>query len=187
MASRIIFQDINEFYPVAGVDNDTQGFRNNFKLIKDALSVSKSEIEELQSNSASLVNNNNFDGNIITNAVFSGTQDGRFWGGTNLGANVVINYSNGPYQTFNLSGNVTFTFSNFPTANCGKITLQFTASGSYTINFAAASGYTLRKRNFPTSITIDSSANPLIIDVWSSTTDNSDMIILMDYKGLFTQ
>ena len=34
MASNIISSTIDDTYPVAGIDNDTQGFRDNFNIIK---------------------------------------------------------------------------------------------------------------------------------------------------------
>jgi hypothetical protein len=39
---------IDVTYPVAGVDNDTQGFRDNFTNIKNALNVADAEISSLQ-------------------------------------------------------------------------------------------------------------------------------------------
>jgi hypothetical protein len=48
--SAINFGVINEDYPIAGQDNDTQGFRDNFGNIKTALSVTKDEINLLQAN-----------------------------------------------------------------------------------------------------------------------------------------
>ena len=44
MASNIISDTIDATYPVAGVDNDTQGFRDNFSIIKTGLSTAGSEI-----------------------------------------------------------------------------------------------------------------------------------------------
>ena len=46
--SNIIFDNINEEYPVAGINNNTQGFRDNFQAIKTALSLAKSEIAKLE-------------------------------------------------------------------------------------------------------------------------------------------
>jgi hypothetical protein len=39
---------IDVTYPVAGVDNDTQGFRDNFSNIKNALNVADAEISDVQ-------------------------------------------------------------------------------------------------------------------------------------------
>ena len=46
MASNINDTGVNKDYPVAGQDNDSQGFRDNFNVIKDnfASSISKNLI-----------------------------------------------------------------------------------------------------------------------------------------------
>ena len=49
MASNINDAGINKDYPVAGQDNDSQGFRDNFNVIKTNFTNAKSEIETLQS------------------------------------------------------------------------------------------------------------------------------------------
>ncbi len=48
MTSAINYAAINENFPVAGQDNDTQTFRDNFDSIKTALSTAKTEITDLQ-------------------------------------------------------------------------------------------------------------------------------------------
>ena len=50
MASNITSGTIDGAYPVAGVDNDTQGFRDNFTIIKTGLATAASEITSLQAN-----------------------------------------------------------------------------------------------------------------------------------------
>jgi len=52
MASNINPNTINITYPIAGQDNDTQGFRDNFSSIKNNFSVAQAEISSLQANSA---------------------------------------------------------------------------------------------------------------------------------------
>jgi len=37
MASNINFSSIDETFPIAGKDNDSQGFRDNFQSIKNSL------------------------------------------------------------------------------------------------------------------------------------------------------
>lgn len=54
MSSNINFTAIDITYPVAGVDNNTQGFRDNFMAIKNGLSTASAEITELQ-NSISFI------------------------------------------------------------------------------------------------------------------------------------
>jgi hypothetical protein len=52
MASTINPNNIDILYPVAGQDNDTQGFRDNFRNIKNNLSTASQEITALQGNVA---------------------------------------------------------------------------------------------------------------------------------------
>ena len=55
MASSIISDTIDGAYPVAGIDNDTQGFRDNFTIIKTGLATATSEITTLQNTTAKLI------------------------------------------------------------------------------------------------------------------------------------
>ena len=48
MASDIDITSIDTAYPVAGQDNDSQGFRDNFTNINNNFTEAKSEIEDLQ-------------------------------------------------------------------------------------------------------------------------------------------
>lgn len=52
MASTINSNNIDTLYPVAGQDNDTQGFRDNFRNIKNNLNTAAQEITALQANVA---------------------------------------------------------------------------------------------------------------------------------------
>lgn len=52
MASTINSNNINILYPVAGQDNDTQGFRDNFRNIKNNLTTAANEITAIQANVA---------------------------------------------------------------------------------------------------------------------------------------
>lgn len=50
MSSNISTTGINTSYPIAGQDNDTQGFRDNFSSIKYNLTTAATEITALQAN-----------------------------------------------------------------------------------------------------------------------------------------
>ena len=52
MSSNINPTNINILYPVAGQDNDTQGFRTNFSNIVNNFSIAKTEISALQAQTA---------------------------------------------------------------------------------------------------------------------------------------
>lgn len=48
MASKIVPSNIDITYPIAGQDNDTQGFRTNFQNIRNNLAQAATEITALQ-------------------------------------------------------------------------------------------------------------------------------------------
>jgi hypothetical protein len=74
MASGINSTDIDGNFPVAGQDNDSQGFRDNFTTIKNSLATAKTEISDLQQNTAKVNADNDFNGSLI--------QEGNFKAGT---------------------------------------------------------------------------------------------------------
>lgn len=65
MTSQILPQAININYPVAGQDNDTQGFRTNYQNIQNNFIVAANEITKLQSNVTTLLLGT-FTGNITS-------------------------------------------------------------------------------------------------------------------------
>ena len=48
MASSIVPGNIDGTFPIAGQDNSSQGFRDNFTATKNNFTTAKSEIEALQ-------------------------------------------------------------------------------------------------------------------------------------------
>jgi HAMP domain-containing protein len=59
MSSNINATDLDITFPIAGQDNDTQGFRTNFTVIKNNFNVAATEITALQANVASTITNVN--------------------------------------------------------------------------------------------------------------------------------
>ena len=57
MASNIDSASINALYPVAGQDNDSQGFRDNFSNIKTSLTKAKTEAQSIISDAKSAAEN----------------------------------------------------------------------------------------------------------------------------------
>jgi hypothetical protein len=105
MASQITFSSIDENYPVAGQDNDTQGFRDNFNVIKAALLKASEEITTLQQNTEGLElsalsegNGTNFNGTFLTGAVLKGNTDSLVSGGEVSGVDIPLDFQNGNYQ-----------------------------------------------------------------------------------------
>lgn len=110
---------INETYPTAGQNNTSQGLRDNFKNIKNALLYADADISNLKLNSINLNNaTNNFNYNVIESAVLQsvvnrGVDNST---GTPYDGDITVDFSQGSYQKFNLNGGIhTITVSNWPT------------------------------------------------------------------------
>ena len=203
MASNIISETIDSEYPVAGVDNDTQGFRDNFSIIKTGLSTAASEITQLQSNTAKLDAENDFNGTTIADATLALITEKYYNAGTKT-AGDNISFLNGHYQriAINLNDNATpgsilFNLADWPDREgYAKITVELFGTGAeldssvlHEVNFSVEGGGTLKKSsNFPGTLQIDSVANradggdPIIIDFW---TTNQGTTVYANYLGVF--
>ena len=193
MTSNINYLSINENFPVAGEDNDTQTFRDNFDTIKTSLRAGQEEITALQNNAAKLNEDNDFEDNQISRAVFRDVMDQRFDGGiialpTTL---LTIDYENGGYQVFRFSANMNIDFQNLPENSsasgpigCGRMTLELYGDGtSRNLTFITSAGTNLRRNTtFPGTVTVSSISAPIIIEVWRHNATN----IFMNYLGQFS-
>ena len=145
MASNINANNIDGTYPIAGQDNDSQGFRDNFTNIKNNFTNAKSEIEDLQSKAIlkSALTGETLDnaggGSVLSDFELKDMSGTRIAKGTTSGT-VTLNYAEGPYQTATSSGSITLAFSNFPASGkLGTIRLELTvASTAHTLTLPAA-------------------------------------------------
>jgi len=145
MASSINPNNIDTAYPVAGQDNDSQGFRDNFTNIKTNFTYSKSEIQDLQSKVilksalSGTTLDNDMAGALVTSMKVTDLRETRVPKGT-LSGSVDLDISEGPFQTLTTSGSVTLSFSNWPAAaNHSKLRLQLTVANiSHTLTLPAA-------------------------------------------------
>lgn len=128
--SNINPNSINITFPVAGQDNNSQGFRDNFANTATNFTFAAAEITDLQ-NKALLKSaltggtlNNNLQGALLTNAVISGFADLILDLGAVSGA-VSINATTASFQRITTSGAVTISLAGFPAAgNYGKLRLE---------------------------------------------------------------
>lgn len=121
MTSSINPNNINGAYPVAGQDNNSQGFRDNFTNTKTNFQYAADEITELQNNcvlkaplSGSTLNNDML-GSILSNAQIQDFAATLVALGT-LSGPVNINYAAGHYQTITTNGSISLAFANWPAA-----------------------------------------------------------------------
>ena len=139
MASNIVPGNIDGTFPKAGQDNSSQGFRDNFSSTKNNFTEAVTEIEALQSNKASLNASSDFADNEVTRAKFKDTTETVYAHGTTGGA-IVLNHSNGHYQTITSNASMTLSFTNWPsTGTLGRIVLDITfALVAHTITIPSA-------------------------------------------------
>lgn len=124
MASKIVPGNINGTFPVAGQDNSSQGFRDNFTAIKNNFTEAQTEINELDSNKANLDSANDFAGNIITDAELKDNSETVYAHGS-IADTITLNHENGHYQTLTTTDTITLAFLNFPaTGKLGRIILD---------------------------------------------------------------
>ena len=144
MASNINPNNIDGAYPVAGQDNNSQGFRDNFTNIKTNFQFSEDEINDLQTKvilKSALVGqtlNNNMSGALLQAARiqnFSAT----VFNISQTTVTVPVNYSSGHYQTVTTAGSITLAFSQFPGGgNYGLMRLQINITNvSHTVTLPA--------------------------------------------------
>jgi hypothetical protein len=136
MASSINADGIDPNFPVAGVNNSTQGFRDNFFNIKNNLNYAKSEISDLQNKAIlkSALNgqklSNDFSETVIANATLKsiGTMI------NDLGATsgtAVLDFKSSTHYFLSTTGSVSLNFKNWPTAGiCGSIRLTISITNA---------------------------------------------------------
>lgn len=118
-------QRIDVTFPVAGKDNDSQGFRTNFSNIQNALYSADADIQNLFRSSVLNTTSTNFHSNIISNAIFQNCSDKIYDVSADAQSGTInIDVSLGGYQKYKLSaGTTTFTTINWPTTSVGAIIL----------------------------------------------------------------
>ena len=193
MTSLINFAAINENFPVAGEDNDTQVFRDNFDTIKTNFSTAKTEITDLQDNAARTDEDNDFLYNIVGSVTLNDTYlRKKDYGAAIVAGTQDVSFKQAMYHVIKLGANTSLSFSEFPTGavdatglgQIGKATLELYGDGTArTITFTT-SGATVLKKDplFPGSVTVTSATNPVIIEVWQ----HSATVIWLNYLGLYS-
>jgi hypothetical protein len=145
MTSNINPNNIDGTYPVAGQDNNSQGFRDNFTNTKTNFQYASDEITDLQSNAilksalAGTTLNNDMLGSLVYNGTVADFGLTRISLGTVSGSQT-INYATGHFHTLTTGGAVSLGFSNFPPAGtAGIVFVQVgIASTAHTLTFPAA-------------------------------------------------
>ena len=212
MASNINYASIDRDYPIAGKDNDSQGFRDNFGYIKDSLQSAKGEIETLQENTAKTNEDNDFHFQTLSKAQLKNWGETVHDGGT-IGNDTLVSYSDGSIQIFKIDANLSLIIEGFPQEGiAGKLRIHLTNNVQnnvvtpHTVSFALQggafktnnifSGYTgsisssIPRLGYVGSVSgittnpvvVTSSSNPVVIDLW---TYDGGSTVFMNYLGQF--
>ena len=140
---------IDQSFPVAGQDNDSQTFRDNFRNIKTSLSSSTDWLNYLDTNTAKLNSVNDFQNNEIQNATFRNNAGKVSDHGTLavIDASLhAINSQAGDFHTVVLGQYVTtatFYVSNWPDSGLYRnmrVSVTPTTSTTATIHFSDVNG-----------------------------------------------
>ena len=148
--STINTNGINVNYPQAGVNNNSQGFRDNFASIKTNLDVAATEISDVQNKAvvksalANTVINNDMANTLISNASTRSFRATTYNLGNSISGTLSIDVSQGDLQYGTVAGNVTLQFGSWaPTGTQSNLQLQLAISNanaviSFPINVSMA-------------------------------------------------
>jgi hypothetical protein len=193
--STVTFTDIDEEFPVAGQDNDSQGFRDNFREIKTSLQSANGELSTLLTNSARLDQTNDFNGNLVNNASTRSISAAVYNTG-NINQDTTLEWTDGMYQNVTVDTDVTLILGGWPaTGEYGKFKMAIRSANPGTrITWEAANGGTLRVNsiawpadandNFITTTEIQDITSPIFIEAW--TTDGGQTVYL-NYMGIYEE
>ena len=148
MTSQVNPFNIDGTYPVAGQDNDSQGFRDNFTNTRNNFAFVKSELEDLQSkvllksalNNTTLNNDLSASGTTLNHAQLTAFSETFYNNGSLLGSQT-IDYNQGNYQRITTGGSLSIGFNNWPaTGVMGRLILWVSVtSTAYTLTLPAQS------------------------------------------------
>lgn len=141
MTSAINYTNIDATFPVAGQDNSSQGFRDNFQNIKTNFQYASTEISALQANAVLAGQDNNLAGSLLANASVTGLREVYYDHGTVSAGTLTYNWYNGSYQLVNLGASLTITFTNFSGVTDKTISIRLgivVPNTAYTVTWPAS-------------------------------------------------
>jgi len=189
MASNINTSLLNENFPVAGVDNDSQGFRDNFNVIKGGLDNAKTEITDLQDNVARLDQDNDFDSNELTNGQLI-TISNKINTALSTGTTEVthrLDWDLGSVHIVKATNDVTLNLARFTNNTECRMRLYLTADNTdRQITIGSQGGSVATDGNAAWSgrvLTVNNASNPVVLDAVSY---NGGNLVMVSYVGQFT-
>jgi hypothetical protein len=204
VTSSINYIDIDPDFPVPGQDNESQGFRDNFALIRSALQVAQGELSDLQQKAVLKTNlsnqtlDNNMNGSTIINSKMSSMVETVYGSTSPINLNpsiegVTVDFEFGHYHHYVVGGNITFRLSSWPLyldQGLAKIRIELVSkdAGAYEVNFTSSvtptgsSGTIKFDQDWPATLIVDSPNDPVILEFWSR---NGGATVYAKYLGKF--
>jgi len=132
---------IDPAFPIAGRDNNSQGFRDNFDNIKTGLTNAVSALTGLNTKTPKLDEDNNFNGKVIENAETRQVY-GSVLNNGSTPTSEFIDLRQAQYFTYTINASLTLTFSQWPVADkFAKFYIDVKSDGTArTLTFASTSG-----------------------------------------------
>lgn len=184
---------INEQFPEAGRDNESQGFRDNFSAIKDSLTQAKTDIEGLEESRLDISSpSTDLNGNTVDNINLK-SPSYEFNAGGNVISSQNVSYASGIYHVFTCAKSspspgspIVFTISDFPPAGkLAVIRIHLYGNGSTQyFDFATESaGDFYADASWPVTLSVASASVPKIFEFW---TYDGGQNVYSKYLGEFT-
>jgi hypothetical protein len=170
MTSKVNTNQINKDFPIPGVNNSSQGFRDNFSQIKNALSVAKTEISEIHSKSVfksaidGTILDNDMGGSLLSNFLTKGQQYTVYSQGSNLSGHIVVDLSLGSVHIGTMTSDIDVIFKNWAGSDkYSEVLLQLKVVPSLVINFLQAPPCNSVYKNLETIPGGDSINNRIVV------------------------
>jgi len=135
--SNINTNSIDNNYPVPGINNSTQGFRDNFTSIKNNLDTAGAEITDLQNKAvvkaalSGTALNNDMANTLISNAAVRSFRATTYNLGSNLPSTLVVNASLADVQYGVITQNTSVSFAGWaPAGTQSNVTLHLTVANA---------------------------------------------------------
>lgn len=125
--SKIDTTDLNETYPVSGINNDSQGFRDNFSNIKVNLNHAKHEIDTLQQYSIKADQDNDYHGYELSNVHLRSPTLATVKGDILL-ADFKLSYNQGQYHSYIIGDNIDISLEDWPLNRYAHLIVELTGT-----------------------------------------------------------
>lgn len=187
--------DIDVAFPVAGVDNESQGFRDNFSAIADVLTAIETDVAGTSGLQVTSFNITDTETDLGGNKVFDGQLRActtESYQAASIVADQNISFLNGHYQVLPVNADIIFNLADWPAAErCAtlRVHLVGTTATARAIDFTADGGGDiyyddawLALGGAPT-LTIESTTTATLLEFW---TYDGGVTVYAKYLGQFS-